>query len=78
MCLGFTSTCLSLDDNSRKSKRAVYKTVVINTTVSVIQGIKPLIYTCKRIAVVQRAVKKLGNKITPPSYTNTAALDWPT
>jgi len=40
MCLGFTSTCLSLDDNSRKSKRAVHKTVVINTTVSVIQGIK--------------------------------------
>jgi len=37
---------------------------------------KPLIY--KRIAMVQRAVKKLGNKITPPSYTNTAALDRPT
>jgi len=37
---------------------------------------KPLIY--KRIAMVQRVVKKLSNKITPPSYTKTAALDWPT
>jgi hypothetical protein len=36
---------------------------------------KPLVY--ERIAMVQRAVKKLGNKITPPSITNTAALDWP-
>lgn len=40
MCLGFTSTCLSLDDNSRESKRAVHGTVVMNTIVPVIQGIK--------------------------------------